>query len=92
MLILTRKVGESIRIGDDIEILITAVEQNKVKVGIRSPRCVPVYRDEIYRKIQEENREAARIGMGDLDEVFQLLRKESPGGDSSSGGAAAKKE
>jgi len=78
MLILTRKMGESIRIGDEIEVVITAIEPNKVKIGIRSPRCVPVYREELYQKIQEENRAAACVKMGDLEEMLQIFQKESP--------------
>ncbi len=66
MLILSRKVGESIRIGDDIEVVISAIDRNKVKIGIRSPRHIPVYREELYRKIQEENVAAASIQDQDL--------------------------
>ncbi|SHF58288.1 carbon storage regulator, CsrA [Desulfacinum infernum DSM 9756] len=73
MLILTRKVGEAIRIGDDIQVVITAVDQNKVKVGIKSPRHVPIFREELYQKIQEENRQAAAIGADDLDDLLQAL-------------------
>ena len=76
MLVLTRKVGESIRIGDDVEVIITAIEPNKVRVGIRSPRCVPVYREELYQKIQEENRAAACVKIGDLDEMLQIFKRE----------------
>lgn len=73
MLILTRRIGESIRIGDDITILITSVDQNKVKVGITSPRHIPIYREELYLKIQQENKEAASVGQGDLDEMLELV-------------------
>jgi carbon storage regulator len=75
MLVLTRKVGESIRIGDDIEVVVTSVEQNKVKIGIRSPRHIPVYREELYQKIQADNLEAASMETGDLDEMLELLEK-----------------
>jgi len=75
MLVLTRKVGESIRIGDDIEIVVTAIDQNKVKIGIQSPRHVPVYREELYQKIQEGNREAASMRADDLDEMVEVLSK-----------------
>lgn len=80
MLILTRKVGESIRIGDDIEVLVTAVDQNKVKIGIRSPRHIPVYREELYRRIQEENEAAMGLSTGDLDRMLDVLSKEVQAG------------
>jgi carbon storage regulator len=76
MLVLTRKVGESIRIGDDVEVLVTAIDQNKVKIGIRSPRHVPVYREELYKRIQEENRQAANVKMGDLDHILKAYSEE----------------
>ncbi len=73
MLILTRRLGESIRIGDDITVLITGVDQNKVKIGITSPRHIPIYREELYLKIQQENKEAARVDEGDLEEMLGLV-------------------
>jgi carbon storage regulator len=73
MLILTRRLGESIRIGDDITVLITGVDQNKVKIGITSPRHIPIYREELYLKIQQENKEAAGVNEGDLDEMLGLV-------------------
>ncbi len=76
MLVLTRRVGESIRIGEDIEIVITAVDQNKVKIGVRSPRHIPIYREELYRRIQEDNKRAALMKEGDLEEMISLWSKE----------------
>ncbi|MEJ5349296.1 MAG: carbon storage regulator CsrA [Desulfosoma sp.] len=78
MLILTRKVGEAIRIGDDIQVVITAVDQNKVKVGIQSPRHVPIFREELYQKIQEENRQAAAMQTEDLEEILDRLPTRTP--------------
>jgi len=66
MLILSRKVGEAIRIGEDIEIIVTDISQNRVKIGIRSPKNIPVYREELYQKIKDENRQAALINENDL--------------------------
>jgi carbon storage regulator len=60
MLILTRKAGEMIAIGDDIKIYIQEIRGNQVKVGIKAPPEVTVHREEIYLRIQEENRAAAK--------------------------------
>lgn len=57
MLALSRKTGESIVIGNDIEITILEAKGNQVKVGIKAPKSVPVYRKEIYVQIQEDNQE-----------------------------------
>ncbi|MEM1347082.1 MAG: carbon storage regulator CsrA [Myxococcota bacterium] len=55
MLTLTRKVGESIRIGDDIEIVVKEIRRNQVRIGIVAPRDVPIYREEVYEAIQDKN-------------------------------------
>lgn len=76
MLVLTRKIGESIHIGEDIEVVVTAIDQNKVKLGIRSPRQVPVYRNELYQKIQKDNMEAATMGTHDLEKMLEFIPTE----------------
>lgn len=53
MLILTRKVGESLLIGDDISITVLSVRGNQVKIGINAPKDVSVHREEIYQRIKE---------------------------------------
>jgi carbon storage regulator len=73
MLVLTRKVGESIHIGEDIEVVVTSIEPNKVRIGVRSPRHVPVYRKELYHRVKTENIEAASMKAGDLEEMLQCL-------------------
>jgi carbon storage regulator len=77
MLVLTRKIGEVIHIGEDIEIVVTAIEQNKVKIGIRSPRQIPVYRQELYQRIRQGNREAARMEADDLEKMLEFLPRGS---------------
>ncbi len=59
MLILTRKVGEKITIGDDIEITVVEIKGKQVRLGINAPSELPVHREEVYRRILEENLKAA---------------------------------
>lgn len=59
MLRITRRAGERIRIGDDTVIEIIEVSGNTVRVGIDAPRSLPVYREELWIAVQEENRAAA---------------------------------
>src|SRR6187549_3978803 len=61
MLLLTRKLGENIRIGDDVKITIVEVKGNHVKLGIDAPPSVKVHREEIYERIQQENRRAEAL-------------------------------
>ena len=60
MLILTRKSGESITIGDDVKITVVEVKGKKVRIGIDAPRSYMIHREEVYLSIQEENRRAAK--------------------------------
>jgi len=67
MLILSRKNGESIQIGDGIEIKVIAVKGDQVKIGIEAPSHIEVFRKEIYEEIQKENKNAAQISTSMLD-------------------------
>ena len=60
MLALARKSNESIMLGNDIEITVLEIKGDQVKLGIKAPNSVPIYRKEIYLQIQEENRQAVR--------------------------------
>ncbi len=73
MLALSRRVNESIMIGNDIEITILEVKGDQIKVGISAPKSVPIYRKEIYLQIQESNKEAAGTSVSDevLKKLFQ---------------------
>lgn len=75
MLVLTRKPGESIVIGEDVEIMIISVEGEAVRVGISAPRAVPVHRSEVLAAIAEENRRAAGSANG-LKELGARLKRE----------------
>ena len=54
MLILTRRVGETVMIGDDVTITVLGVKGNQVRVGINAPKSVAVHREEIYERIKRE--------------------------------------
>jgi carbon storage regulator len=59
VLIITRKPGEKIMLGDDVVIHVMEIVGNSVRVGIQAPRSLPVYREEIWDAVREENRAAA---------------------------------
>jgi carbon storage regulator len=61
MLILTRRVGESLRIGDEVSVTVLEVNGNQVRLGIDAPKDVPVHREEIFQRIAEENQTAAAL-------------------------------
>lgn len=71
MLVLTRKAKQAIKIGDDIEVTIVAVQGDQVKIGISAPQSVEVHRKEIFDAIQLQNSEAANIPT----ELFTSLNK-----------------
>lgn len=59
MLVISRKKGESLLIGDDIEITITKIEEGTVKLSISAPRSITILRKELYREVEEENKNSA---------------------------------
>ena len=69
MLILSRCEGESIMIGDSIEICISRIEHDSVKIGVIAPRELPVFRDEVYRRIRDSNLSAASKGPAILPQI-----------------------
>ena len=75
MLVLTRKTGEKIQIGDDISIIIMEVKGRQVRLGIEAPSNVKVHRLEIYQRIKEENINASNIDASELDKIENLFHK-----------------
>jgi carbon storage regulator len=73
MLVLTRKAGEGIIIGDTITIKIIEVKGGGIRIGIDAPRETKIYRQEVYDRIKEENVEATHWNLDDLDSVSTTL-------------------
>ena len=63
MLIITRRAGEKVMLGDDIVVEVMEVVGNTVRIGIQAPRSLPVYREEIWEAVRAENRAAAEAPM-----------------------------
>ena len=72
MLALARKVNESIMIGNDIEITVLEIKGDQIKLGVKAPKSVPIYRKELYVQIQEENKQAgSAVDVEALRGLFQ---------------------
>ena len=76
MLILTRKSGESITIGDDVKITVVEIKGKQVRIGIDAPRSYMIHREEVYLSIQEENRRAAKESPLSIAGLKNLLGKQ----------------
>ena len=64
MLVLTRKIGESIKINDDVKITVIDVKGKNIRLGIEAPKATKVYREEVFLKIKQENKTAASTPSG----------------------------
>jgi len=62
MLILTRRVGETLMVGDDVTVTVLGVKGNQVRIGVNAPKDVSVHREEIYQRIQKEKSDAQQSG------------------------------
>ena len=81
MLVLARRINQSIMIGDEIEIVIVDIKGDQVKIGVQAPKNVSVHRTEVYQEIQDENKQAAKTDilpqqLKELGTKFQ--KKKSP--------------
>ena len=71
MLVLSRKVGESLMIGSDVTVTVVEFRGDQVRLGVQAPRSVQVYREEIYAEVSRQNRAAAEINVNDLGDLPQ---------------------
>ena len=78
MLILTRKLGEQIAIGDDIHITLLEIKGSQAKLGIEAPRSIGIYRNEVYEKIVTENLMSSAVDSPDVSLAEALLRRPRP--------------
>ena len=76
MLILTRKLGESIAIGEQIKVTLIDIQGKQVKMGVNAPKDVPIHRQEIYEKIMGENLRASMASDRDLEEISRMFKEE----------------
>jgi carbon storage regulator len=89
MLILTRKPGESLFIGDKIKVVVVEIKGNQIRLGIEAPSDVRILREEIYAQILEENKSAAAPVSGESLEGLSAVL--TPGSSGKSGGASVLK-
>ncbi|WHZ25244.1 MAG: Carbon storage regulator [Nitrospira sp.] len=73
MLVLTRRCGEGLTIGPDIRVVVLGLKSGQVRLGIEAPRAVAVHREEVYARIQDENRLAAKTRAVPLDAFRRLI-------------------
>jgi len=77
MLVLTRKAGESVMIGDDVVITVLEARGDVIRLGINAPKDVRVHREEVYRELQAANRAAASPADEVVEELTRTLRPKS---------------
>lgn len=77
MLVLSRRCGESVTIGPDIRVIVLGLKSGQVRLGIEAPSAVAVHREEVYTRIQEENRLAAKTQVVPIDALRRLIPPKS---------------
>jgi len=75
LLVLTRKKGEKIVIGDNIVLTVVDIKGDQIQLGIEAPRDIPVHREEVYKEIQEENIKSRKTEKLSLESIQKLLEK-----------------
>ncbi len=76
MLVLSRRKGQSIMIGDEIELTVVDIQGDQIRLGINAPKNISIHRKEVFIEIQKENQEAAQIGNVDLQQLSLKISKQ----------------
>ncbi len=74
MLILTRKLGESIIIGKNVQLSVVEINKNNIKIGINAPKDITIYREEVFKKIKDENEMSSTSGIIDLTDISNNIK------------------
>ncbi|MGB0452786.1 MAG: carbon storage regulator CsrA [Bacteriovoracaceae bacterium] len=77
MLVLTRKLGESIAIDDHIKIVVVQIKGKQVRLGIKAPKETKIHREEVYKAIQDQNEEAVQADLGSIGDLAKELNKKA---------------
>lgn len=75
MLVLTRKLGESIAIDDHIKIVVVQIKGKQVRLGIKAPKETKIHREEVYQAIQDQNKVASKASLNDISNLTKELQK-----------------
>jgi carbon storage regulator len=75
MLVLTRKLGESIAIDDHIKIVVVQIKGKQVRLGIKAPKETKIHREEVYQAIQDQNTEASKADLSGISKLTEEIQK-----------------
>lgn len=76
MLVLTRRLGEGIIIGNNIRVVVVDIKGNQIKIGIKAPEHITIYREELHNKIVEQNIKASKTSNKKLTDIIQFWKKD----------------
>ncbi|MEK6628574.1 MAG: carbon storage regulator CsrA [Bdellovibrionota bacterium] len=76
MLVLTRKLGESIAIDDHIKIRVVQIKGKQVRLGIEAPKDTKIHREEVYAAIQDQNQQSVQVSSDRIKDISKLLKSE----------------
>ncbi len=74
MLVLTRKLGESIIIGENVQLSVVEINKNNIKIGINAPKDITIYRKEVFEKIKDENEMSSISGIINLADISSNIK------------------